>query len=192
MDPLAIRLVEPAPLLSRPPLGVPSSTPNLTLPCIDLASPRGGQTLSLVRVSKTKTVAAGTQLIRLDDIMPPVLTAVTFEPPLPADLGVKARLNGVSVSLQDMLAVPEWTEARSAAGRMILELIETPSLPLRGPSGPHHPHQSSSGLFPFIDQARYDSISLVLSAPAPQETVVRTHGVNVCKEQGGEQCLVFS
>jgi hypothetical protein len=133
------------------------------------------ESVSLVRVDTAKPIPVGATTLRMDSGLPPVLTAISFEPPLPADVRAHLRLNSISVAVEDMLAVPDWTEPKSFAGRVIWDAMKTAGVEE-----------------PFVDHSRYDVVALVLSKAVPRGTVVRSYGVNVIKRKDGDECLIFS
>lgn len=76
--------------------------------------------------------------------LPPVLSALEFDPPLPADADPRLVVDGSSVPLADMLAVPDWAEPRSRVARAVRRIA--------GDLGPA-----------FVDHARYRSIAIRLT-----------------------------
>lgn len=123
---------------------------------------------SLLRLHCSKTIPPGATSVSLSDIAPAVLTAIRFDPPLPAGVSARVRLEGdgaggVSVRVADMLAVPDWTEARSPCGRALREFMEA----------------SGGGVQPFIDHSRYHCVRLLFEGTVPATTRVLVEGLDL-------------
>jgi hypothetical protein len=125
-----------------------------------------------LRLHCSKTIPTGATSVGLSDIAPAVLTAIRFDPPLPAGVSARVRLEGddgaggvsvVSVGVADMLAVPDWTEARSPCGRALQEFMEA----------------SGGGVQPFIDQSRYRDVRLLFEGTVPATTRVHVEGLDL-------------
>jgi hypothetical protein len=87
-------------------------------------------------------------------LLPPCLSSLRFDPALPAGISARLKIDGVSVPMEDMLAVPDWAEARSETARAIRDLTEEL----------------------FVDIRRYSRASIELSEPLPVESQVVAQG----------------
>jgi len=90
-------------------------------------------------------------------LFPPCLVSLCFDPALPAGISARLKIDGVSVPIEDMLAVPDWAEARSETARAIRDQTEEI----------------------FVDVRRYSRVSIELSEPLGVESRVVAHGWGV-------------